>query len=70
VAETVRRQLGRPFARTATGEEEVIRERFPTYMALPARKIATMRPIEAIVEELISELAARRSEPELERIIT
>jgi shikimate kinase len=44
VAETVRRQLARPFARSAAKEEAVIRERFPIYVGLRARKIETMRP--------------------------
>jgi shikimate kinase len=59
VAETVRRQLARPFARSAATEEAVIRERFPIYVGLCARKIATMRPLAAIVTEL---LRAIRSE--------
>jgi adenylate kinase family enzyme len=37
VAETVRRQLRRPFARSAEREEQVIRARFPVYMRLSAR---------------------------------
>jgi hypothetical protein len=32
----------------------VIRERFPIYMALRARKIATMRPLEEIVAALVA----------------
>src|SRR5262245_50812366 len=59
VAETVRRQLARPFARSAATEEAVIRERFPIYVGLRARKVATMRPLAAIVTEL---LLAIRSE--------
>lgn len=53
VAETVRRQLTRPFARSAAREEAVIRERFPIYVGLRARKVETMRSVEAIVDELI-----------------
>ena len=53
VAETVRRQLGRPFARSAAREEAVIRKRFPIYTGLRARKIETMRPLIAIVDELL-----------------
>lgn len=56
VNEIVRRQLRRPFARSAEREEQVIRERFPVYLALPARKIFTMQPIEAVVAELIAPL--------------
>jgi len=56
VAETVRRQLARPFTRGAAAREEaVIRERFEVYLALPARKIATMRP----PSEVAAEIAAR-----------
>jgi shikimate kinase len=58
-AETVRRQLGRPFARSAAAEEAVLRERFPLYVGLRARKIETMRPIGIVVDELIR-LAAPR----------
>ncbi|HJZ73415.1 MAG TPA: shikimate kinase [Vicinamibacterales bacterium] len=53
VAETVRRQLSRPFARSAASEEAVIRERFPVYMALSARKIETMRTLPVIVDEIV-----------------
>jgi shikimate kinase len=63
VAETVRRQLARPFARSAGREEAVIRERFPIYVGLRARKIDTMRPLMAVVDEL---LVAIRSERVLE----
>ena len=58
VAETVRRQLGRPFARSAEREEQVIRERFAIYASLPARKVETMQPVEAVVAELVKALAA------------
>jgi shikimate kinase len=60
VAETVRRQLARPFARSAGKEEAVIRERFPIYAGLRARKIETMRPLTAVVDELL--VAIRASE--------
>ena len=53
VAETVRRQLARPFARSAGKEEAVIRERFPIYVGLRARKIETMRPLTTVVDELV-----------------
>lgn len=58
VAETVRRQLGRAFARTDEREEHVIRSRFPIYACLPARKVETMRPACEVVAELLSILAA------------
>ena len=56
IPETVRRQLDRPFARSAWREEAVIRERFPIYLALRARKIETMRPLTAAVDELAAAL--------------
>ena len=54
VAETVRRQLVRPFARPAGREEAVIRERFSVYVGLRARKIETMRPLAEVVDELVA----------------
>jgi shikimate kinase len=45
VKETVRRQLARPFARSAAKEEAVLRERFPVYVGLPVRKLETMQPL-------------------------
>ena len=65
VAETVRRQLARPFARSAATEEAVIRERFPLYVGLRARKIATMRPLAAIVTEILLDI--RECGPERDR---
>jgi shikimate kinase len=59
VAETVRRQRGRAFARTAEREEHVIRSRFPIYASLPTRKVETMRPVDAVVAELVSILATQ-----------
>jgi shikimate kinase len=59
VSEIVRRQLRRPFARSAEREEHVIRERFFAYFGLPARKVETMQPVEAAVAELIAALAAQ-----------
>jgi shikimate kinase len=56
VTETVRRQRTRPFARTAVEEEAVIRERFPTYVALAAAKVETMRPLDAVVRGMLSAL--------------
>jgi len=54
VAETVRRQLTRSFARPQEREEHVIRTRFPIYASLPARKVETMRPIGEVVAELLA----------------
>ena len=65
VAETVRRQLTRPFARSRAREEAVIRERFSSYMDLPARKIRTMRPLAEIVEELHALIRCLWSEAEV-----
>lgn len=61
VAEIVRRQLGRRFARSAEREEQVIRARFPIYSSLPARKVATMRPVSEVVAELVSGLGAQHA---------
>jgi shikimate kinase len=64
IAETVRRQLARPFARSPEREEAVIRERFPVYVGLRVRTIETMRPLPDVAEDLISALRlARRLEP-------
>jgi shikimate kinase len=57
VAETVRRQITRPFGRSAAREEAVIRARFAIYIAVPARKIETMRPPAAAVDEIVAALA-------------
>jgi len=57
VAETVRRQLGRPFGRSAEREEEVIRARFSLYRDLPAGKIETMRPVLEVADAILAALA-------------
>lgn len=63
VAETVRRQLGRPIShRGATREEAVIRDRFDRYMALPAMKIETMRPALDVAAVIHARLAAEAPE--------
>jgi shikimate kinase len=54
IAETVRRQIARPFGRSAAEEEAVIRGRFDIYSAMPMRKIATMRPMAAAVDEIVA----------------
>lgn len=56
VAETVRRQLLRPFSRSAEEEEQVIRARFAVHRDLPATKIQTMRPIAEVVEAVAAKL--------------
>ena len=52
VAETVRRQLARPFARSRAAEDAVIRARFPLYVGLSPRKIETMKPPALIADEI------------------
>lgn len=53
VAEIVRRQLGRGSSgQSAAHEEDVIRDRFWTYSAAPARKVATLRAPHLVVEEI------------------
>ena len=56
VAETVRRQRERPMPhhRSDDREEDVIRERFPIHMALPARKVTTMRDPAEIAAEIVA----------------
>jgi shikimate kinase len=56
VTETFRRQIARPFGRSAAKEAAVIRARFEIYMSLPVRKIETMRPVAAAVAEIITAL--------------
>jgi shikimate kinase len=62
VSETVRRQIARPFGRSASKEEVVIRARFEVYMAMPIRKVETMRPARAVVDELVAALGAENHE--------
>jgi shikimate kinase len=57
VTEIVRRQLGRPFVRqTAAAAAAVIRQRFLVYMAVPARKITTMRSPADVADEIVAAL--------------
>jgi shikimate kinase len=63
VAETVRRQVARPFGRSPEREEAVIRTRFEIYMALPIRNIETMRPPDAIVNEILDALSPANDGP-------
>jgi shikimate kinase len=60
VAETVRRQIARPFGRPSAKEEAVIRARFEIYMSLPVRKIETMRPVAEAVSEIVAALSPRK----------
>ena len=57
VAETVRRQVARPFGRSPEREEAVIRTRFEIYMALPMQKVETMRATAASVDEILAALS-------------
>jgi len=63
VAETVRRQVARPFGRSPEREEAVIRTRFEIYMALPMRKVETMRPTAASVDEILAALSPAKYKP-------
>jgi shikimate kinase len=60
VAETVRRQIARPFGRPSAQEEAVIRARFEIYMSVPVRKIETMRPAAAAVAEILAALSLEK----------
>jgi shikimate kinase len=62
VAETVRRQVRRAFARPAEREEHVIRTRFATYVDIPARKVETMRPVWQVVDELVAAHRGRQDQ--------
>jgi len=59
IAETVRRQIRRPFGRSSSEEEAVILGRFELYMAVRARKIETMRPVPAVVDEIVAALTTQ-----------
>ncbi len=63
IAEIVRRQLQRPFARAPQREESVIRSRFSMYASLPARKVTTQRPVAAVVEEMMRLLPGNALQP-------
>ena len=60
VAETVRRQLTRSFARSPAREEDVIRKRFQIYANLPAQKVETLRPLAVVVADLLAMVRDRR----------
>jgi hypothetical protein len=65
VGETVRRQLMRPFSRRAAAREEVvIRDRFWTYVSVPAPKIETMRPPAEVVAEIVVRLPSNMAVPQ------
>ena len=63
VAETVRRQVARPFGRGAEREAEVIRQRFRVHAELPARKVETARPVDAIVADMMDVLTETEGAP-------
>jgi hypothetical protein len=58
VAETVRRQVTRPFGTSPGREESVIRARFEIYTALPVRKVETMRAAAVILDEILAALSS------------
>ena len=62
VAETVRRQVARPFGRSSVEEEAVIRARLDIYLTMPMRKIQTMRPVAAAVDEIVAALPRGKME--------
>ena len=57
IAETVRRQIARPFGQSSAKEEAVIQARFEVYMSVPGRKIETMRPTSAAIDEIVAALS-------------
>jgi shikimate kinase len=61
VRETVQRQLTRPFVRSSEKEELVIRERYGTYVALPATKVETMGSVDAVVEQIVGALPRNKA---------
>ncbi|GGC17098.1 hypothetical protein GCM10007205_27600 [Oxalicibacterium flavum] len=67
VAETVRRQMQRPFARSPEREEEVIRARFLPYAELPAKKIETLEPIEKLLESALNLLDDKFTENQIRK---
>lgn len=69
VAEIVRRQATRslPHRRPPLREEAVARERIPRYLALPVRRITTMRPAPHIASEIATIVAQVESGREVSR---
>lgn len=61
VAETVRRQIARPFGRSSANEEAVIRARFEIYTAVPARKVETMCSVATAVDQIVAALTRARA---------
>ena len=59
VAETVRRQLSRPFSRSAEREEQVIRARFIVYSGVPVKTFETNRAVDAVADDLVTHLTRR-----------
>ena len=60
VAETVRRQVGRTFGRSAAKEEEVIRRRFTLYSSIGAPKVETMRSLAAVIDDIVALTAPQK----------
>jgi len=60
VIETVRRQVSRGAGRTTAARAEAkIRDRFALYAAIPASKVATAQPPEAVAAQLAALIGAR-----------
>ncbi len=59
--ETVKRQLLRDYARPADEERRVIRERFPVYVEMGAIQAATDKPIDKVVDEILTQLPGAAS---------
>jgi shikimate kinase len=68
IAETVRRQLGRPFCRSAAREEEVIRQRFHVYRNLPAAKLETMRPMSEVIDAAVAHVLPNTYQPSARQV--
>lgn len=59
---STRTRFRRGRARRLNGRKEaVIPTRFEVYMAVPARKIEAMRPVAAVVDEIVGVLALEQT---------
>ncbi|MEZ5419066.1 MAG: shikimate kinase [Vicinamibacterales bacterium] len=56
IAEIVRRQVTRPFSRSAEREEAVIRARFDLYRNLPCWQVECVGKIERVVDHLVEDV--------------
>jgi shikimate kinase len=63
VAESVRRQMGRPIGnRGAAREEAVIRERFPIYASIPTHRIETLRSPAEVAAAIVARIRSPRAD--------